>query len=134
GCDGEGNSNGSGTKALMSSTRQAQGMGGNCLPLILEHIKNKIDTRRSRASLRSGYPLGPRHLAVRAIGHVAVEADDAPFNPPAKSDHAGILGNGIMDDALAAVGNLHNTAAEAAGDGIGCPGSERGLANLLELN
>src|SRR5262245_13752875 len=73
--------------------------------------------------------LRPGHLAGRIIGPVAIEPDDAPLDAPARADHAGVLGDRIVDSVLAAVGDLDDPAAEAAWNGVGGPGPERGLAD-----
>ena len=53
-----------------------------------------------------------RHLASRIVGPVAVEADDAPLDPPGRPDDAGVLTDRIMQRALAAVGDMDDAGAE----------------------
>src|SRR5712671_4391961 len=77
--------------------------------------------------------LRPRHLARRAICPVAVEADDAPLDTPARADHAGVLGDGVVDHVAAAVGDFDDAATETAWNGLRGPRAERGLAHLLEI-
>src|SRR2546430_1656914 len=93
-------------------------------------VATRMDRRRSVRAPRSGL----RHLAGRVVGPVAIEPDHAPFDAPLGADHAGVLGNRIMDGVLAAVRDLDHAAAETARDGVGGPGAERGLANLLETD
>jgi hypothetical protein len=47
---------------------------------------------------------GPRHLALRIIGPVAVEADHAPFHAVTCPQHAGVLNDRIVDQVLFAIG------------------------------
>src|SRR5262249_32205305 len=77
--------------------------------------------------------LRPRHLARWIIRPVAVEADEAPLDPPARADHAGILGDRVMDHVPATIGDFDDAAAEAAWNGLRGPRAERGLAHLLEI-
>src|SRR5262245_18514288 len=67
--------------------------------------------------------LWPGHPAGGVIGPVAVEPDDAPLDAPARADHAGVLGDRIVDGVLAAVRDLDDAAAEAARNGVGGPGA-----------
>src|SRR5262245_52265743 len=89
--------------------------------------------RHRRHRLCTSERLRPRHLAGRVVGPVAVEPDDAPLDAPAGTDHAAILGDGIMDDVPAAVRDLDDAAAETAWNGLCGPRAERGLADLLEI-
>src|SRR3954464_12549958 len=73
---------------------------------------------------------GSRHLAGRIVGPVAVEADHAPFDTPIGTDHAGVLGDGVVDGVLAAVRDFDDAAAESTRDGLGGPGAERRLPDL----
>ena len=77
--------------------------------------------------------LRPRHLARWIIRPVAVEADDAPLDPPARADQAGVLGDGVMDHVSTAVGDFDDAAAETAWNGRRGPRAEGGLAHLLEI-
>src|SRR5262249_40928357 len=77
--------------------------------------------------------LGARHLASGIVSPVAIEPDDAPLDAPARADHAGVLGDGIMDGVSAAVGDLDDAAAVAAWNGLRGPRAKRGLADVLEI-
>src|SRR5215831_11044971 len=92
-------------------------------------------TRWPRAGPRT--PLsrsGSRHLAGGTVGPVAIEPDHAPLDPPAGADHAGVLGDAVVDRLLAAVRGLDDTAAEAARNAVGGPRPKGGLAQPLEIH
>ncbi len=75
---------------------------------------------------------GPRHIARRIVGPVAVESHHAPLDAPALADHAGVLGNRIMDRVPAPIRYLDDTAAEATRNGVRRPWPECGFADQVE--
>src|SRR4030088_128969 len=77
---------------------------------------------------------GPRHLAGRIVGPVAVEADHAPLDTPIGTDHAGVLGDGVVDGVLAAVGDFDDAAAESTWDGLCGPRTKCRFADLREID
>src|SRR5438105_2602933 len=63
--------------------------------------------------------LRPGHAAGRVVGPVAVEADHAPFHPPADAEPAGGFQDRIVDRMARAVRDARDTIAEPARDRLG---------------
>src|SRR5262245_41591359 len=99
-------------------------------PRLLPGLVTKRDGRVIPAQVER---LRPRHLAGRVVRPVAVEPDDAPLDAPARADHPGVLGDGIVDDVPAAVRDFDDAAAETAWNGLRRPRAKGGLAHLLEI-
>src|SRR5262245_66021897 len=105
----------------------------------LEHYKNKMQTYlNKKVMFRFVCPelalLWLRHAAGRVVRPVAVEADDAPFHAPARSDHAEILADPVMDRAGAGIRHHGDATAIAAGNGIlgPAPRAKGGFADAVD--
>src|SRR5688500_7832849 len=70
----------------------------------------------SRAGAAPGRLPRPRHAAGRIVGPVAVESDDAPLPPPADSEAAGVLEDGVVAGMASAVADAGDAVAEPARD------------------
>src|SRR5262245_48905874 len=75
---------------------------------------------------------GPRGVARRVMGPIAVDADHAPVHAPACADHAGVLDDRVTHGPPLAVRDEGAAGAEAARDRTVGPRAERDLADLVE--
>src|SRR5215468_2929475 len=98
------------------------------------HQQQQVQPDDEKQGIRP-HPAGlrARHLATGIVSPIAIEPDDAPLDAPARADHAGVLGDGIMDGVSAAIGDLDDAATVAAWNGLRGPRPERGLADVLEI-
>ena len=67
--------------------------GPETIPQQMRTFKNKLSESPGGKSAAGS---GPRHLAGRVVGPVAVEPDHAPFDAPGRADHAGVLADGVV--------------------------------------
>src|SRR3954465_9999521 len=74
---------------------------------------------------------GPRHLAGRVEGPVAVEAVDAELDAPGHADHAEVLAHRVVDAALHAVRQGGRGGGEPAGDVVEPRGPPADAADVL---
>src|SRR6476659_10911181 len=74
---------------------------------------------------------GPRHLAGRVEGPVAVEAVDAELDAPGHADHAEVLAHRVVDAALDAVRQRGRRGAEPARDVVETPRPPADAADVL---
>src|SRR5262249_37605639 len=123
------------TERNMVASQHKQGRRSLCD--CLEHIKNKMKTNRKPTfyarpalpgaaavtNLRLGHP------AAWAVGPVAIQAVDAPFDAPLLAGHAEVLGDRIIDRPPHAVRHQRDGTAEAAWNRVMPPRIERRLAD-----
>src|SRR5260221_9936701 len=72
---------------------------------------------------------GPRHFASRIERPIAIKADDAPFNSPARPQQAGVFANGIMDGMLEPIADQRHGGAETTWNRVRRPGPIGGLTD-----
>src|SRR5215216_4491714 len=97
--------------------------------------QNGNKTRSKRPIVKPGRSgSGPRYLARRVIGPVAVNADHTPFHAPGRADHGGVLDDRIVHLAPASVGDQRPSGAEPARNGAVRPRPGYHLTHAVELD
>src|SRR6202007_1566745 len=77
---------------------------------------------------------GPRGAAGRVVGPIAIEPDDAEIDAPIHADHAGVLGDRIIDRVATPVVDEGGAAAEAPRDRLRGPRQHRGFADIFDAD